>query len=236
VILVNVSKEARINLYKGRLPWNDLPPEINKWCQEQVFKNGGTQNYRDDNFTFYADEVDSINEWLIPNISGKVFYDVGAFIGIWSVIAVRCGAREVHLFDHADHLKQGEENVKRAGNVPVFVNKKRITNTQEYEEYLMAGDIEDPFRTHFETLDHYVQTKHTPPDFIKIDTEGEEIKVLEGARELISFYKPMLMVENHSAMEQTRIDEITSLVGPGYSLAPIRNLDNHSHMFFVKLP
>lgn len=39
-------------------------------------------------------------------------------------------------------------------------------------------------------------------DFIKIDTEGAEIKVLEGARQILSRFKPYLMLEVHSWMHQ----------------------------------
>lgn len=48
----------------------------------------------------------------------------------------------------------------------------------------------------FETLDHYVQKQHLQRvDFIKIDTDGYELKVLKGGRDTIKRFKPILLIE-----------------------------------------
>lgn len=41
--------------------------------------------------------------------------------------------------------------------------------------------------------------KLPPPDFIKIDVEGGEIKVLEGCSQVISTHKPKLLIATHGA-------------------------------------
>lgn len=193
-------------------PWSRLPIDILKWTQEEVFVDGRTQNYGG-NYTFYEDEVNSIVDWLIPNISGKVFFDVGAKIGIWSVIATLAEAREIHLFEPSGpEIKQAEKNVKHANmNVPVYIVNREITNAADKLRGI--------------TLDSY----NGAPDFIKIDTEGAEFRILEGAQETIKQYHPMLMIESHSGPE--RDQQIISLAGEGYQVAPIKGLGNHRHVF-----
>jgi len=45
------------------------------------------------------------------------------------------------------------------------------------------------------TLDAYLADSGASPRFIKIDVEGHELDVLEGAREIISAHRPVLLVE-----------------------------------------
>jgi FkbM family methyltransferase len=46
-------------------------------------------------------------------------------------------------------------------------------------------------------LDDYITALGKPPSFIKIDVEGEELAVLEGARRTLATARPILLVEFH---------------------------------------
>jgi len=48
---------------------------------------------------------------------------------------------------------------------------------------------------HTETLDHYCERTGFKPSFIKIDVEGHELPVIEGAASIIEQIRPVLMVE-----------------------------------------
>jgi FkbM family methyltransferase len=45
------------------------------------------------------------------------------------------------------------------------------------------------------TIDEYCHTQGLDPSFIKIDVEGHEVKVIEGAVEVLLKYEPILLVE-----------------------------------------
>ena len=47
------------------------------------------------------------------------------------------------------------------------------------------------------TLDHFCEQRALKPDVIKIDVEGMEIDILEGAKKLLSTYKPVLILSVH---------------------------------------
>lgn len=196
-------------------PWERLPPHINEWTQEQVFKDGSAQNYSKTNWTFYHDEVDSINEWLIPNVKGKVFLDVGSNLGIWSVVAALCGAKEIHLFEpHPIALREAVDNVTRVDSGALI--------------FSTLGHVGDQTVGHIR-LDDYKLAERV--DFIKIDVEGMELEVLSGAKNLIEINHPMLMVENHCGEE--RDQQILKML-EGYKLgAPVKDFSNHRHLFLI---
>jgi FkbM family methyltransferase len=46
-----------------------------------------------------------------------------------------------------------------------------------------------------ETLDRYCQKNNIKPDFLKIDTEGNELNILKGGIQTIKKYKPKILME-----------------------------------------
>lgn len=53
------------------------------------------------------------------------------------------------------------------------------------------------------TIDEYVYDQgNQPPDFIKMDVEGEEINAIEGMRKTIDEYRPTLLCEVHGQSKQ----------------------------------
>ncbi|HZI86508.1 MAG TPA: FkbM family methyltransferase [Pyrinomonadaceae bacterium] len=73
------------------------------------------------------------------------------------------------------------------------------------------------------TVDQLVAERQIKPSFIKIDVEGYEGKVLQGASEVIRSFKPLLMIEiekRHNPLFR----EIFSLLS-GYGYVPYHFLD-----------
>lgn len=72
------------------------------------------------------------------------------------------------------------------------------------------------------TVDTLVNRGEVPsPDFMKIDTEGHELKVLFGARQTLAIKKPDLLVEFHSKSLHVSVRQL--LESFGYDVHTIRH-------------
>lgn len=90
------------------------------------------------------------------------------------------------------------------------------------------GTAKDSKDTPAMTLDDFVRQRHLPSvDFIKIDTDGHEIKVLSGARETIAQYHPIVLFEAGLYVlseKNVRFDDFFDLFEPlGYQFVNSKN-------------
>jgi FkbM family methyltransferase len=60
------------------------------------------------------------------------------------------------------------------------------------------------------SLDSF-QLKHDPPLVVKIDVEGGEQLVLQGAQEFLSRHKPMILLEVHNIHSQHSVDVLRTI-------------------------
>lgn len=140
---------------------------------------------------------------------GTVVYDVGAHLGYYSLVAVGLGAR-VHAFEPSrSTLPVLRRNVRRAVVVaPIGLWSRETTlwlkdfgpthsavNTflQPKDEHVTKADETYPARV--TTLDRYAAETGDVPDLVKIDAEGAELQVLQGARQTILDARPVITME-----------------------------------------
>lgn len=62
------------------------------------------------------------------------------------------------------------------------------------------------------SLDDFVQQQGVVPDFVKIDVEGAEEHVLQGATKLMTQHRPLMLVEAHSWEEMTMVNNAAALL------------------------
>ncbi|WP_372791855.1 FkbM family methyltransferase [Paraconexibacter sp.] len=140
---------------------------------------------------------------------GQVFWDVGAHIGLMSLIAARRVGREgaVVAFEpvpgNAERLRanlalNGAENVTVIGSA-VAAQPGSMTMYSRSGVSLMwtleqenVGD--ERLDVEVTTLDRVLDTAPYP-DLIKIDTEGVEVDVLRGASRLLADARARFLVE-----------------------------------------
>ena len=129
-----------------------------------------------------------LQSFLKTNLrSGQVFVDVGAHRGTYTVMAshlVGDHGRVIAIEPYDDHFECLEQTVKRARykNITVF---KSACGERDGEICFSSQErriAESPDLVRMISLDTNVKRA----DFIKIDTDGNEIDVLRGARRLIS--------------------------------------------------
>jgi FkbM family methyltransferase len=138
-------------------------------------------------------------KFVLPKAS--VCFDVGANKGEWTLEALRLNPTvQVHCFEPArqafealraaawpagvtlNHL--GLSDTPGSRTLHLFKNPK--LNSLHARAGLAQGEVTEEQVT-VTTLDDYVRTRQLGEiDFLKIDVEGEELRVLRGARELFA--------------------------------------------------
>lgn len=138
-----------------------------------------------------------------------VYVDVGAFVGTHTIFfAVHCAAEHVVAFE-----PRPSEYAELVRNIELN-ELQHVTTLLRLAAADGPGTIETSFAgTSFQfpatTIDEHVAEAVV----VKIDVEGMELAVLQGARELIARSKPMLYVEAATAPELHRVASWLRTVG-----------------------
>jgi len=150
---------------------------------------------------------------------GMTFYDVGANVGFFSLIAARLVGEQgrVVAFE-ADPEIAGRlrEHVARNAFSWVEVNEKAVWSERK-TVYFARTDPEtspdrglghvadtssvDTIEVSAISLDEFAQSRGAP-DFVKCDVEGAEVDVFRGAGRLLREKRPVIVCEMHSAENQ----------------------------------
>jgi FkbM family methyltransferase len=170
------------------------------WFGERIISPRSWIHFLDDNW-----ENESLNH-LVQNIEqGDVFVDVGACFGLYTVIASKLVKRDgfVYAFEpdpYMFRLLKANIEMLRLENIIACnfalgesnrVSKFYVTNGGMSSLQPMTG-LRSVINTSVKTLDHFHIKKI---DWMKIDTEGTEHLVLEGAKETLERCKPKLLIE-----------------------------------------
>lgn len=139
---------------------------------------------------------------------GAICYDLGASIGYMSLLMAR-KAEHVFAFEPAPHTQEEiRKHVQANGLRNVTVVSGVVSDCKRtvkfaltdvaYGSRIVEGPTGWPTVTLTTlTLDDFART-HPFPDFIKIDVEGEEGRVIEGAVSVLHSGKAIICCELHS--------------------------------------
>jgi FkbM family methyltransferase len=153
-----------------------------------------------------------------------VILDIGAHQGLYATYFASLAKNgKVYSFEpHPTNYKYLVLNTSRLSNV-VAVNKavgnengKTILRTWSYDNpdrfsgrhsftTELGGDI--PIEVDTVKLDTFVKENNTVVNFIKMDVEGWEWEVVKGADNLIRIQKPKMIIEIHTALCQSNLEE-----------------------------
>jgi len=182
---------------------------------------------------FVEDQYQS--QRFIKNDSNVI--DVGANMGIFSIraAAIAKGGKVFAFEPSPDTFDKLRQNSRRYSNIScldsALGNKissaqlavasdcpaiDTITDSQYYKD---SSQKYDEFKKiKMITLDSFVKLNNVKKvDFIKIDSEGYELKVLEGARQTIKKFSPVIAVSAyHNKNDIDRIPEFIQKVGVSY--------------------
>jgi FkbM family methyltransferase len=180
---------------------------------------------------------------------GTVLYDVGAHIGLFSLIAARdLGVQgSVFVFEpDPSNLRRIEEHASRnrlaLGIIPKaawFTDGRMKFQRACFQSSLNRGAIADDnlaigessIEVETVTLDSFGRT-HALPSIIKIDVEGSEAAVLRGSEEIFRSAKPVVICEIHHA--QAASDVIRWLQARGYVFEWVEDNERFPRHIFAK--
>jgi len=155
-------------------------------------------------------------------VKGEVAFDVGSCTGLYAILAAKAQCISVAFEANPIILSRLELNVVQ-NQVSVEIHNKAVSNSIGFIPfYIKRGTALTSASTLYKTEGFQkisVPVTTLPTDrkvcAIKIDVEGAEYEVLDGARDLLEKYKPRIMVE---CLTEEQEDRITSLLSDyGYS-------------------
>jgi len=184
-----------------------------------------------------------VTECLLEHLSeGDCFYDIGAHIGYYSLVAARRVGPQgyvVAVEPDPDNIETLRENTVKNHLGWVDIVAAAVWNSvgeMNFEKGAdtpsrMAGRIvkdvtsssapDDVLRCQAVTVD-YLSSHHRPPNTVKIDVEGGEVEVLHGAQATLSKHRPMVLIEAHSVEAVPTLSEFLELFGYTIRRLPAR--------------
>jgi FkbM family methyltransferase len=151
-------------------------------------------------------------KWLEVCKDKKVVFDIGAHIGLYSLPASKVISPEgiIFAFEPAEvNYKLLSKHIKHNGitNIrisPFIVGKENKEEVLFYESKFPTGlHRKFPLKGYANkykkqvSLDSFCENYNIHPEVMKIDVEGSEIEVLEGAERIIKDYRPIIFLSIH---------------------------------------
>jgi FkbM family methyltransferase len=181
---------------------------------------------------------------------GDVFYDVGANVGFFTLLGARLVGPTgvVVAFEPVPWCARAvARNIEMNGFAHARIRAEAVGEADGGARLLVVGeaswshlestgrhaDVRDEIDVRVVSLDSLVGSGAiAPPDVLKIDTEGAELQVIEGARATIARHRPAIVCELHdtNAAFVALMDQLgyvtTNLDGPAAvaSAGPIHAL------------
>lgn len=145
---------------------------------------------------------------LLKLKEGDVFVDVGAHIGTYSIPAAKRVGPSGRVIAFEPHPKSSEllESSMKLNNLNnITLIRKPVDSSRRMVSYNISGvpansgigadyKIQSVLQTECVDLDSALDSIQKL-DWLKIDVEGNEINVLEGARNTLKKYSPKIIIE-----------------------------------------
>jgi FkbM family methyltransferase len=173
----------------------------------------------------------SVQQVLAEHLKpGMVFYDLGANIGLFSLLASRLVESNGRVFSfEPDHLtalrlrrnieKNGlnnivivEAGVGSATRMAPFLSAASASPDRGVGRFATAGEQTSTEELQCYALDDFV-AEFPRPCAIKCDVEGAEVEVIRGARNLFASFRPWIIFEIHSVANGEAVRDLCCNLG-----------------------
>lgn len=170
---------------------------------------------------------------------GNIVFDVGAFHGLMSIVASKAvgpGGRVI-AFEPNPVAREWLNNhlrLNKCANVTVepigvmdfegtadfYVQEGEVTwNSSFVRDFVDPKHNLNAVSVECTSIDAYVRNTGLNPDLIKIDTEGTELSVLQGAKETIDRHRPVMVLEMNPVSARQAGTTLSKLVDELESLS-----------------
>jgi len=181
----------------------------------------------------YMTEEDIRKQFLYPHINEKsMFFDIGASIGSWSLPALAQGATVV-AFEPDPRAREVLFDNAKLNRFEKLITFERAVLDKSYGN-ISFDELEDvpTMSIDEEVIKEPPYINNRIPTIMKIDAEGAEARIIEGATNTIRRYKPKIMVENH-LIENTEEWIKTKLKMYDYKCEEGLRTENVAYSFFT---
>ena len=160
---------------------------------------------------------------------GSVAYDIGANYGIHTLLMARQAGPQGHVYAFepvepiANHLRENVAMNRFTHVTCVDAALSDQTGTAHFFRALHdgAGHLAPDGKAEGSTvlvktvtLDEFVfQKNNRPPQFMKMDVEGSESRVLSGGLKVLESYHPILLIDLHTPKQDLAVGDILSRFG-----------------------
>ena len=178
-------------------------------------------------------EFNILKNFLLSNIKDKTFFDIGCNFGEFTKYLLNNNYKDkIYLFDVIEDLDKGIiKNDKVKFFKILFWNKceklkfnvdKKVSNSGHNSAFDMNeigySTQSNKVEINSSTLDNFIQENNIKKvDYLKIDTEGSEYRILKGASSNLkkNFFKFIHLEFGHAAMaDRVYIKDIYDLLRP----------------------
>ncbi len=139
---------------------------------------------------------------------GQVVYDVGANVGFYSLLAARCVGHTGRVFAFEpvpENLAYLRRHLALNSLTQVSVEPVAVSNSAGLTRFTVGKntctghfDADGALEVRTVALDDFVVgAGNPPPQAMKIDVEGAEVRVLQGARRVLETYRPLIFLATH---------------------------------------
>jgi FkbM family methyltransferase len=170
-----------------------------------------------------------INQIVFSNIikPDQIVYDLGSNNGLHSLLFSKLVGPngKVIAFEPLDtNVSEIKQNIRLNGITNIEIVPKAVSNKSGEISFLLGQhdkqgslvgigrESQNSIKIQCISIDDYIRDTNQNPDFIKIDVEGAESMVLEGASELLK-NKPKLFIELHTPEQDVAVGQILKEFG-----------------------
>ncbi len=203
--------------------------------------------------TFYTKEPETV-DWIKNFNKDSIFFDIGANIGIYSLFAAKLNHKTISFEPESHNFAALNINIndnnfeKKIISYPISLDEKmkisqlnifkfrfggsghsfdRLLNSQgkEFDTSHTQGSISV-------TLDKFSEETNIYPDYIKVDVDGNELRVINGMKNLLSSKKIKSILIELDRTYSEHLEVIDVLKSFNYNLSFYKDKNGVSNHIF----